>query len=200
MDKLFNAGKEFLQEQSNNDNRNESGNNNKPQGGAGGLLSSFGVDSSFLNNATSEASKRAGSSGDADMFSSIVSAIGGKEHKLAQEDIDEEDAVKNHKQEYKEGGNKEADENSMGTAAAVQALKLWNQGEAGDKQDKGSFLGLAMSEASKLFDAKAANGDVKSGTDKQSVIQQAGEVAMKLFLKSQGQQSGGLAGLAAKFL
>lgn len=84
------------------------------------------------------------------MFSSIVSAIGGKEDKLAKEDIDEEDAVKNHKKEYKEGGDKDADEKSMGTAAAVQALKLWNQGEAGDKQDKGSFLGLAMSEASKV--------------------------------------------------
>ena len=121
------------------------------QGGAGGLLSSFGVDSSFLDSATSEASKRAGSSGSSDMFSNIVSAIGGKEDKLAKEDLDEEDAVKQHKKEYKgEKGNDPADEKSLGTAAAVQALKLWNQGEAGDKQDKGSFLGLAMSEASKV--------------------------------------------------
>lgn len=51
-----------------------------------------------------------------------------------------------------------------------------------------------------LFDDKAAKGNVKSGTDKQSVIQQAGEVAMKFYLKSQGQQAGGLAGLASKFL
>lgn len=84
------------------------------------------------------------------MFSSIASAISGKEDKLAREDIDEQDAVKNHQKEYKEGGDKNADEKTMGTAAAIQALKLWNQGAAGDKQDKGSFLGLAMSEASKV--------------------------------------------------
>ncbi|KAH8174484.1 PAS fold domain-containing protein [Sarocladium implicatum] len=198
---LFSAGKDFLQDQGKDDDKKQGSQDNKSQGGAGGLLSSFGVDSSFLDSATSEASKRAGSSGSSDMFSNIVSAIGGKEDKLAKEDLDEEDAVKQHKKEYKgEKGDEQADVKSLGTAAAVQALKLWNQGEAGNKQDKGSFLGLAMSEASKLFDDKAAKGDVKSGTDKQSVIQQAGEVAMKLFLKGQGQQQGGLAGLASKFL
>jgi hypothetical protein len=98
------------------------------------------------------------------MFSSIVSAIGGKEDKLAKEDLDEEDAVKNHKKEYKEGGDKEADEKTMGTAAAVQALKLWNQGEAGNKQDKGSFLGLAMSEASKVSSPALSVPDISRGS------------------------------------
>lgn len=95
------------------------------------------------------ASKKSGSSGDSDLFSSIAASISGKQDQLAQEDIDEEDAVKKHKKEYKDGDG-DADEKSLGSAAAVQALKLWNQGEAGDKQDKGSFLGLAMSEASKV--------------------------------------------------
>jgi hypothetical protein len=32
----------------------------------------------------------------------------------------------------------------------MQALKLFNQGEAGGKQSKGALLGLAMSEGSKV--------------------------------------------------
>lgn len=54
-----------------------------------------------------------------------------------------------------------------------------------------------------LFDAKAANGQVSSDASKESVIQQAGEMAMKMYFKSQGGgQSGGtsqLLGLASKF-
>jgi hypothetical protein len=54
-----------------------------------------------------------------------------------------------------------------------------------------------------LFDDKAANGQVASGASKESAIQQAGEMAMKLYFKSQGGGSGGgasqLFGLASKF-
>jgi hypothetical protein len=51
-----------------------------------------------------------------------------------------------------------------------------------------------------LFDNKAAKGKVSSGTTKESVIQDAGEMAMKMYLKSQGQQQGGILGLASKFM
>jgi hypothetical protein len=61
------------------------------------------------------------------------------------------DAIDKHKNVYKdEGGNH--DENSLGTAAAMQALKMFNQGEG--KQSggggQGAFLSLAMGEASKV--------------------------------------------------
>lgn len=54
-----------------------------------------------------------------------------------------------------------------------------------------------------LFDSKAANGQVASDANKESVIQQAGEMAMKMYFKSQGGGQGGgasqLMSLASKF-
>lgn len=106
----------------------------------------------------------------------------------------------------------------------MQALKLFNQGQ-GKGTGQGAFLSLAMGEASKvrllgkyvlttvcsifeantlpisqLFDTKAAQGQVGSGADKQNVIQKAGEVAMKMYFKSQAEQQGGLAAMASKFM
>lgn len=99
------------------------------------------------------------------MFSQIIGAIGQKKGTLQSEDIDEEggsrppdasgssqlttlDAVKKHKKQYDD--DDDADEDSLGAAAALQALKMFNKGETGEKQSKGAFLGLAMSEASKV--------------------------------------------------
>jgi hypothetical protein len=53
-----------------------------------------------------------------------------------------------------------------------------------------------------LFDSKAADGKVSSDASKESVVQQAGEMAMKMYFKSQGGGQGGpgaLLGLASKF-
>lgn len=103
----------------------------------------------------------------------------------------------------------------------MQALKLFNQGQGSGNQGQGAFLALAMSEASKvrtipyalhrtpntdtygggqLFDNKAAAGKVTDGASKESTIQKAGEMAMKMYLKSQGEQQGGLMAMASKFL
>ena len=59
------------------------------------------------------------------------------------------DAVKKHKKTYDDDDD-DADEDSLGTAAAIQALKLFNKGETGQKQSQGAFIGLALSEASKV--------------------------------------------------
>lgn len=53
-----------------------------------------------------------------------------------------------------------------------------------------------------LFDNKAADGKVASDASKESAIQQAGEMALKMYLKSQGGNQGGSSGLmsiASKF-
>lgn len=60
------------------------------------------------------------------------------------------DAIRKHKKTYKDDDDDGADERSLGTAAALEALKKFNGGEMGDKKSKGAFLGLAMSEASKV--------------------------------------------------
>jgi hypothetical protein len=41
---------------------------------------------------------------------------------------------------------------------------------------------------------------VASGTEKESTVEKAGEMAMKMYLKSQGQSQGGLMGMASKFM
>lgn len=61
---------------------------------------------------------------------------------------------------------------------------------------------MAMGEASKLFDSQSAQGNVSSGASKESAVQQAGEMALKMYIQSQGGGGGasGLMGLASKFL
>ncbi|GKU00546.1 beta-flanking protein [Fusarium langsethiae] len=173
-------------------------------GGFGGFL---GGDVDF-DNAKEEAHQKAGSSGDKDLFGSILGALGQKKNKLADEDLDEEDAIKQHKSTY-DNDEPQQDSKSLGTAAAMQALKMYTQGSSQSSAGGNSqtaFLGLALAEASKLFDNKAANGKVADGTSKEGVIQQAGEVALKMYFKQQagaggqGGGAGGLMSLASKFL
>lgn len=60
------------------------------------------------------------------------------------------DAIKKHKKTYEDSGDEE-DDKSMGTAAAMQALKLFNKGETkSSSSSQSAFLGLAMAEASKV--------------------------------------------------
>lgn len=69
------------------------------------------------------------------------------------------------------------------------------------------MISMAMQEASKLFDSQASQGNVAGGTDKQSVINQAGKFALQMYMKQQmgggsggGGGASGLMSLAEKFL
>jgi len=78
-------------------------------------------------------------------------------------------------------------------------------GGMGGGQGQGSqnqFVGMAMAEASKLFDQQSGQGNVASGTDKQSAIASAGKMALSMYMKSQGGGGGGggLMSLASKFM
>jgi hypothetical protein len=94
----------------------------------------------------------------------------------------------------------------MGSAAALQALKMFTGGQSGNTSQGNSqnaFVGMAMAQASKLFDKQAGQGNVASGNSKESAVQQAGEMALKMYMQSQGKSGGGgggLMGLASKFL
>jgi len=73
----------------------------------------------------------------------------------------------------------------------------------GGGQGQGSqnqFVGMAMSEASKLFDQQSSQGQVAPGADKQSAINSAAKMALSMYMKGQGGGSGGLMGLASKFM
>ncbi|KAF3342482.1 hypothetical protein VdG2_09442 [Verticillium dahliae VDG2] len=150
-----------------------------------------------------QAAQHAGSHGDKDLFSGIVGALTQNRASVQQQGLDEDDVLAKYKKFF--GGEAQrgdrADDKGLGAAAALRALKLFNSGETGGQKDtQGGFLALAMAEASKLFDDKAGRGEVEQGTSKQSVVQQAGEVAMKLYFKNQAEQQGGLVGMASKFL
>ncbi|KAJ9210641.1 hypothetical protein DTO166G4_7784 [Paecilomyces variotii] len=120
-------------------------------------------------------------------------------------DIDEEQAVKAHKSLY--GGSGDSDQQhssqSVGAGAAIEALKKFTQGSSGGGDDKSQLIGLAMAQASKLWDQQGGNA---SG-DKQSAINSAAEMALKMYLKNQGGSGlggtggpSGLLSLASKFL
>jgi hypothetical protein len=127
------------------------------------------------------------------------------------------DAVQSHRKFFGLGGSEpaaheqQASSSSLGSAAAMQALKLFTSGETGASSAQGSqsqsaFVGLAMAQAAKLFDAQASQGKVAPEADKQSVVMKAGEMALKMYLKSHGSQAGGSGGaggllsMASKFM
>ena len=86
----------------------------------------------------------------------------------------------------------------------MQALKMFNSG--GSSSGGGSsqeFMGMAMGQAAKLFEQQQSQGNVASGASKESAVQQAGEMALKMYMESEmGGSSGGsgLMGMASKFL
>jgi hypothetical protein len=86
MDKLINAGKDFLEDRLQDKDKDEK---KQQQHGSGSSFFDHDDDDDFRE-AKEEADKRAGSSGSSDLFSSIISAIGQKKNRLAEEDLDEE--------------------------------------------------------------------------------------------------------------
>lgn len=109
-------------------------------------------------------------------------------------------------------GGGQAHSNEIGSAAALGAIKSFISGGGGNSggmggggsfQDK--IVGAAMSQAANMFDQKQANGEVTGG-DKQSAVNKAGEMAMKLMVKHQvsgmigGGGGGGLGSLASMLM
>jgi len=83
----------------------------------------------------------------------------------------------------------------------MQALKMFSGGGGGSGGSGGQsqMISMAMQEASSLFENQSAQGNVQSGTDKQSVVNQAAKMALQMYMKNQGGGSGGLMSLASKF-
>jgi hypothetical protein len=124
--------------------------------------------------------------------------------------LDEEHVTNTHKEAYERGNTSSMDSGSIGTAAAMQAFKMFtssggssSSGGGGNTQTQ--LLSMAMSEASNLFD-KSGGG---KGGDKQDAVNSAGMMVMKLLVQSKmssmtgGSNSGGLGqlmGMASKFM
>ncbi|KAL4883796.1 hypothetical protein BJY04DRAFT_216137 [Aspergillus karnatakaensis] len=162
-------------------------------------------DKDDLNPALNHASAHASSNEDPSLFSSALNFLKERRNNNDEDDdIDEERVVNSHKR-YEEGGN--IDSKDLGAGAALQALKLFNQGsgeETGGGKDKNAFIGMAMAQAGRMWEEKAGKGEANG--DKQSAVNSAAEYAFKMYLKSQMSGSSGtggpsgLMGLASKFL
>jgi hypothetical protein len=92
--------------------------------------------------------------------------LSGKKDKLKDEDVDEDDAVKQHEKFYGSGGHggdEQASSNNVGAAAAMQAMKMYNSGSNEDaKGGQDKFIGMAMGQAAQLFDKQQSEGKTVS--------------------------------------
>jgi hypothetical protein len=115
-------------------------------------------------------------------------------------------AVQAHQQLYGGGGGDGAGAQQLGLGAAMQALKSFQGGHGASATSGGqsAFVGLAMAEASKLFDQQKSAGNVAAGASKQSAVQTAAETALKMYMRSGSGVGGGgassLMSMASKFL
>lgn len=104
-------------------------------------------------------------------------------------------------QQFLGGGQQQQQESSGGMGGMLSSM----MGGGSSKQSQGGsqnqFVGMAMGEASKLFDSQQANGQVAQGTNKQDVVNAAAKQALKFYLKSEmGGGGGGLMSMASKFM
>ncbi|KAJ5183789.1 hypothetical protein N7492_001405 [Penicillium capsulatum] len=154
------------------------------------------------------------SDGDKSLFNSALSFLNERKDALSQSDkyeVDESHAVNSHQAMYGSGSSTGShDSGSVGAGAAMQALKMFTSGSgsesgSGGGMDKNKLIGIAMAQAGKLWDEKQGSGANMSG-DKQSAVNHAAEMALKMYMKGQGNGLGGtggpsgLMGLASKFL
>jgi hypothetical protein len=192
--------------QSYTDSSRPSGQDYGRHGGGGGRYD----DDNNLGGAAHHAGRQ-GNSDDHNLFSQAASFLGQHKSRIENEEVNEDEMVGAHQKLYGsgsgQGGGGGHDANTLGAGAAMQALKMFTGGGGGGGSggnSQNAFVGLAMAQAGKLFDEQSGQGNVQGGTDKQSVITQAGEMALKMYMKSQGGGGGGGAGglmnLASKFL
>ena len=94
------------------------------------------------------------------MFGAALGLLSGKKSKLQEEDVDEDDYVKQHKKFYgNDSSDEKANSNNIGAAAAMQAIKMFTGGGSDDKKGgKNQIIGQAMAQAAQLFDKQSSEG------------------------------------------
>jgi hypothetical protein len=106
--------------------------------------------------------------------------------------VNEDHVTNAHQQVYGGGDASSVSASALGSAAALQTLKSFVSGggqqsnSGGDTQTK--MIGLAMSEAAKMFDQTGNNGD------KQEAINGAAATMFKLMVQSKLSGGGGAGG------
>lgn len=101
------------------------------------------------------------------------------------------------------GGGEQQQQQSSGGMGGMLSSMMGGGSSSGSSggSTQNQFVGMAMGEASKLFDNQQANGNVASGTNKQDVVNSAAKQALKFYMKSEmGGGGGGLMSMASKFM
>ncbi|GAB1522629.1 hypothetical protein RhiTH_005751 [Rhizoctonia solani] len=157
--------------------------------------------------AVQNATQHSGGTGDTSLFST---ALGFLNQNQAQhtEPINEQHVQNAHAEAYEKGKASSLDAGSLGAAAAMQVLKNFTSGSgptgSGGGDSRSQLIGMAMSEASKLFESQES----KTG-QKQDAVNSAAMTVMKLLVQSKtgpgatnagGNDFGSLLNLASKFL
>lgn len=196
------AAAEYYNEAANAGNQPYSGRQDYTQGGL-----SAGTGNDIYNNVDKTQVVQAASqhSGDEDssVFASALNHISSPGTTPSFDHRAVEDA---HDQAYRQGNAGSLDASSMGSAAAMQAFKMFTSGGSSSASAGGNsqsnLLSLAMGEAVKLFN----NSGGPSTGGKQDVVNSAAKTVMKMLLQSKmggsSSSSGGLGSLlsmASKF-
>jgi hypothetical protein len=146
------------------------------------------------SSAAQHASSHAGDSGDSSLFSTALGLLSGNKSKLQEEDVDEDDAVQQHKKMYGSGEGhqqQEASSQNVGAAAAMQALKMFTGGsESEGKGGQNKFIGMAMAQAAQLFDQQSSQGKTVSGFLKCFVCSYGESVCADFVLASASYEAG----------
>ncbi|CAE6412748.1 unnamed protein product [Rhizoctonia solani] len=182
----------------------EYGHNQPSGGGYGGAQYGPSIDQQM---AVQNATQHSGGTGDSSMFSTALGFISQNQAQHA-EPINEQHVQNAHAEAYDKGKASSLDAGSLGAAAAMQVLKSFtsSSGSPGTSggDSRSQLIGMAMSEASKLFESQES----KTG-QKQDAVNSAAMTIMKLLVQSKtgpgatnagGNDLGSIFGLASKFL
>lgn len=111
------------------------------------------------------------------MFSSVLNHLKGNQDKIGQGDLDEQQMVGAHQSMYGGGGGggQQHGSETVGAGAAMQALKMFGGGGGGGGGGmmgggggggggggQNALIGMAMGQASKMFDQQSAQGNMVS--------------------------------------
>ena len=139
-----------------------------------------------------------GNDKDGNVFSQVLSFL--MQNKDSSHDVYEQQMIDAHQQLYgRQAYDHPYDANFLGAGAAMQAFKIFTGARAGagrlGSQKRGNsqseLIGMAMALAGKLFDHQTRQGNVAKGANKQSAINTAANLALQLYMRSQGQSTGG---------
>ena len=133
-----------------------------------------------LSHAQQHSSHNGGNPEESNIFANALGFLAGNKHNLANENIDEHQAIsahqaiygesQHHQQQQQQQQQQQHGSETLGAGAALQALKLFTGGGAGagghgshgSGNSQNKLIGLAMAQASSLFDQQSKHGKVVS--------------------------------------